>query len=146
MTFNLKRIVVTIGAAALSLSTIACHGQSPSGSGYVPTASTALSAAQSSAGFAGPEARDKKVKIVSSCGKHVHIVILGIVDCKFREKVYGDGVFNLKNDTKGIVVINPSSGTRATTFTILGAVVGSGSFIVTDTKKHSLWVWVRVTL
>jgi len=117
----------------------------PGSSSYVPTASTALSAPQSGSGFAAPDAK-RNVKIISSCGKHIHIVLLAIVDCKFKEDGYGDGTFTLKNDTKGIVLITPSSGTRATTFTILGAIVGSGSFVVTDTKGHSLRVRVRVSL
>jgi hypothetical protein len=146
MKFNLKRIGVAAGAAALSVSVAACHGQSPGSSSYVPTAPAGLSASQSNIGLTASDAKRKKVEIVSSCGKRVHIVLLGILDCKFDEKGYGDGTFTLKNDTKGIIVIAPSSGTRATTFTILGAVVGTGSFTVTDTKKHSLRVRVRVTL
>ena len=109
----------------------------------MPAASTAVSAPQP-AGFAAPD--KKKVKIVSSCGDRVRIVVLGILDCKFKEAGYGDGVFTLKNNTKGIIVITPMSGTKATTFTILGAVIGSGSFTVTDTKNHSLRVRVKVVL
>lgn len=147
MTSNFKRIAVAAGAAAFSLSMVACHGQSPGGSSYVPTASTSLSAPQLGTGLAAPDKKHEKVEIVSSCGKHVRIVLLGILDCKFREEGYGDGTFTLKNDTKGIIVITPSSGTRATTFTILGAVIGSGSFVVTDAKKkHSLRVRVKVIL
>ncbi len=146
MTFNLKRISITAGAAALSLSVVACHGQSPGGSGYVPPASTSFSAAQQSTGFATPDKKKEKIEIVSSCGKHVRIVLLGIIDCKFREENYGDGTFTLTNNTNGIVVISPSSGTRATTFTILGAVLGGGNFVVKDKKGHHLKVRVRVTL
>jgi hypothetical protein len=145
MTFNLKRIGVAAGAAALSLSTVACHGQSPGSSGYVPTASTSLSAPQPGTGLGAPDAK-RKIRIISSCGKHVRIVLLGILDCKFKEEGYGDGTFTLTNDTKGIVVITPSSGTRKTPFTILGAVLGSGYFVVRDTQKHHLKVRVRVVL
>ena len=90
--------------------------------------------------------RAGRAKIISSCGKHVHIVIAGIVDCKFREPGYGGGTFTLTNDTKGIVVISPSSGTKSTTFTILGALLGSGHFVVKDAKGRELRVTVKVTL
>jgi hypothetical protein len=141
----LKRIGIAAGVAAFSISMVACHGQSPGSSGYVPTGSPALSVPQAGAGLAAPDAKHK-IKIVSSCGKHVKIVLLGILDCKFKEQGYGDGTFTLKNDTKGIVVITPSSGTQDTTFTILGALVGSGHFQVKDTRGHSLRVSVRVAL
>jgi hypothetical protein len=144
MSFNLKGIGLAAAAAALSAGIVACHGQSPS-STYVPTGSAALSVPQAGAGLA-PDKQKKKVEIVSSCGNHVHIVLAGIVDCKFREQGYGDGTFTLTNDTKGIVIITPMSGTRATTFTILGALVGSGYFEVKDTNKHVLKVTVKVTL
>ena len=142
MRFNLKRIGFAAGAAALSLAMVACHGQSPGSSGYMPTNSSALSAPQAGSGLAAPDVR----KIISSCGKHVHIVLAGIVDCKFREPGYGDGTFTLTNDTKGIVVLSPSSGTKSTTFTILGALIGSGHFTVKDAKGRELRVTVKVTL
>lgn len=141
MRFNLQRIGFAAAAVAFSLTMVACHGQTPGSSSYIPTNATALSA-QSGSGVASPDVR----KIISSCGKHVHIVLLGIVDCKFREAGYGDGTFTLTNDTKGIVVISPSSGTKATTFTILGAVLGSGHFTVKDAKGRHLSVTVKVTL
>ncbi|HTA53944.1 MAG TPA: hypothetical protein VK755_04305 [Candidatus Acidoferrales bacterium] len=145
MRFNLKRSGLTAAAAALSASMVACHGQSP-GSTYMPTGPTALSIPQTGAALPAPNKKQKKVEIVSSCGQHVHIVIAGIVDCKFREQGYGDGTFTLTNDTKGIVIITPMSGTRATTFTILGALIGSGYFEVKDTRGHVLKVTVKVTL
>lgn len=146
MKFNLNRIGLAAAAAALSAGMAACHGQLP-GSTYVPAGSTALSVPQAGAGLAAPDKKKKKkVEIVSSCGNHVHIVIAGIVDCKFREQGYGNGTFTLTNDTKGIVVITPMSGTRATTFTILGALIGSGYFEVKDSNGHVLKVTVKVTL
>ncbi len=143
MPFNLNRIGLAAGALALSIAMVACHGQSPGSAGYIPTSSSALSAPQAGAGLNAPDA---KRKIVSTCGDHVHIVLLAIVDCKFRERGYGAGTFTLTNHTKGIVVISPSSGTKATTFTILGAILGSGNFVVKDTKNRELKVTVRVTL
>jgi len=141
MRFNLKRIGLAAGAIAFSLTMVACHGQSPGSSGYIPTNSSAFSAPQ-----ARLAALDEEREIISSCGKHVHIVLAGIVDCKFREPDYGDGTFTLTNDTKGIVVISPMSGTKSTTFTILGAVLGSGHFVVKDAKDRELRVTVKVTL
>jgi hypothetical protein len=143
MRFNLQRFGLAAGAAAFSLTMAACHGQSPGSAGYIPTGSSALSAPQAGLGSDSPDA---KRKIVSSCGDHIHIVLAAIVDCKFRERGYGGGTFTLENHTKGIVVISPSSGTKATTFTILGAVLGSGNFVVKDTKGRDLKVTVRVTL
>ncbi|HEX3368520.1 MAG TPA: hypothetical protein VHS56_03010 [Candidatus Cybelea sp.] len=143
MRFNLRRINLAAAAAALSLSIVACHGASPGGSSYVPAGSTALSAPQAGSGLAAPDA---KRTIVSSCGKHVRIVLLGFLNCKFRESGYGDGTFTLTNHTKGLVVISPSSGTRETTFNIAAALLGSGHFLVKDAKGRSLRVGVKVTL
>ena len=142
MRFNLKRIGFAAGTIAFSLTMVACHGQSPGSSSYIPTNPSGLSVPQAGSGLASPDVR----KIISSCGKHVHIVLAGIVDCKFREPGYGDGTFTLTNHTKGIVVISPSSGTRSTTFTILGAVLGSGYFVAKDTKGREMRVTVKVTL
>jgi hypothetical protein len=145
MRFNLKRTGFAAGAVALSLAMVACHGQSPGSSGYIPSNSTALSVPQAGAGLTAPDAK-RKIQIVSSCGKHVHIVLLGILDCRFRERGYGDGTFTLANDTKGVVVITPMSGSQSTKFTILGALLGSGHFVVKDAKGRQLKVTVKVTL
>ena len=141
MRSNLMRAGFSAVAVAFSLTLVACHGQMPGGPSYIPT-NSAVSTSQLGGGIAP----DTKRKIVSSCGQHVHIVLAGIVDCKFREAGYGDGTFTLTNDTKGIVVISPSSGTRSTTFTILGALLGSGHFTVKDAKGRELRVTVKVTL
>lgn len=145
MRFIFNRIGFAAGAIGLSLTMVACHGQSPGSSGYIPSNSTTLSVPQAGAGLAAPDAK-RKVEIVSSCGKHVHIVLLGIVDCRFREKGYGNGTLTITNDTQGIVVISPMSGTQSTKFTILGALVGSGHFTVKDSKGRQLKVKVKVTL
>jgi hypothetical protein len=145
MRFSFNRIGFAAGATALSLAMVACHGQSPGNASYIPSNSTTLSVPQAGAGLAAPDAKHK-VQIVSSCGKLVHIVLLGIVNCRFREKGYGDGTLTITNDTNGIVVISPMSGTQATKFTILGALVGSGHFTVKDSKGRQLKVRVKVTL
>lgn len=141
MRFNLKKIGFAAGAVAFSLSMVACHGQMPGGPSYIPTNSTAASAAL---GLDSPD--HSKRKIISSCGQHVHIVLAGLVNCKFREPGYKDGTFNITNDTQGIVIITPGSGNRATAFTILGAVLGNGYFEVKDAKGRQLRVTVKVTL
>jgi len=46
MTFNLRRIGVTAAAAALSLSIVACHGQSSGTPSYLPTGSSGISTQQ----------------------------------------------------------------------------------------------------
>jgi hypothetical protein len=140
---NLQRIGLAAGAIAFSLTMAACHGQMPGSSGYIPPSSSTSSTTEIGSGVAAP---DTKHRIISSCGKHVNIVLLGIVDCRFREPGYGDGTFTLPNHTNGIVVISPSSGTRSTKFTILGAVLGSGYFTVKGAKGRKLRVTVKVTL
>jgi len=111
-------------------------------------ASSAVAAPQSASGVT-PEniLSDKKVShpIISSCGEHVHIIVLGIVGCRFHEYGYGDGQFTIHNDTNGVIVIYPSSGNNKTTFSILGAVKGSGDFVVAS-KNQSLEVHVHVGL
>ena len=50
------------------------------------------------------------------------------------------------NHTKGLVGITPSKGTKDTTFTVTGLIVGKGYFLVRDSHKNTLKVKVRVTL
>lgn len=135
-------IRLVAAAAVLALGAVACHGGSPGGAGYVP-AGAAFSPSQANAG--GPVADRKKGDIDSTCGTKVHIVLLGFVDCKFDEKGYG-GLFRIFNKTKGIVTITPPSGTKATKFTIIGAVLGHGVFLVKDSRGNQLALKVRVTL
>jgi hypothetical protein len=84
------------------------------------------------------------VKIDSSCGDRVHIVLLGIVDCKFDEKNY-DGNFKVTVQTKGLISISPSHGTKDTKFTVTALLVGRGYFLVKGSKGVSLKVRVHVT-
>ena len=90
-------------------------------------------------------APDKKASIASTCGTKIHMVIGVFVDCKFKEKGYG-GNFTILNHTKGLVGITPSKGTKDTTFTVTGLLVGKGYFLVRDSHKNTLKVKVRVTL
>jgi hypothetical protein len=46
MRFNAKSIIIAGGVAALSLSIVGCHGQTASGSGYMPPSATVLPASQ----------------------------------------------------------------------------------------------------
>jgi hypothetical protein len=134
-----------IGAAAFSLGLVACHGASSGQSSYVPTSSDVVTP-QSGSGNAldniAPDKRKHAPAIVSTCGDRVHIVVLGIVGCKFREAGYA-GWFKIHNDTKGIIMITPKSGNSGTTFDIVGVAKGSGDFIVYS-KNQSLVVHVRV--
>lgn len=142
MRFNLRHLGIAAGAAIFSLGTIACHGQYPGGTGYVPTTATTLGASQSNGGI---EPFGKKGDIDSGCGHHMNIVIAGILNCRFREKGY-NGTFTIVNHEKGIVGVTPSSGTRATKFTVVGLVVGKGYFLVKDAKGDKYKVRVKVTL
>lgn len=135
-----RNVTFAVLAAALSLSVVACHGASPSGSSYVPAANSSVSqGADTSA--ASP---DSVGRISSTCGRRIRVIIAGIVDCHFHERGYGNGKFTIHDHTQGIVIINPLSGTRHTRFTVTGAVVGAGYFIVRDTHGHYLVVRVRV--
>jgi hypothetical protein len=124
---------ITGGAAFLSLLLTACSGQS-SNATYVPPATTTSSAVAL-----------KGDAIKSTCGKRIHIVIAGIIDCKFSEQGYG-GNFKVYNKTKGIILITPNHGTKDTVFTVIGLAIGRGSFLVKDHQGNELIIKVRVTL
>jgi hypothetical protein len=113
----------------------ACGGAPSGNQGYVPPSSAG-------AAFVLP---DKKESITSTCGKRIHILVAGFVDCKFKEKGYG-GNFKVTNAFKGLISISPDKGNKDTAFTVTGLVVGKGYFLVRDTHKNSLKVRVRVTL
>jgi hypothetical protein len=142
MRFYSKSFSIVAGVAILSLGTIACHSQYPGSSGYMPTATTALPASHASGGI---QPFGKKGQIDSGCGQHVHIVIAGILDCRFREKGYG-GTFTIVNHESGIVEVTPTSGTQATKFTIVGLVVGSGYILVKDKKGNQYKMRISVAL
>ena len=142
MTFIAKSFARVAVIAAISFAVAGCHGQAPGGTGYMPAGTAALPAA-SGEGAATIEF-DAKQKIKSTCGNRVRIVLLGFVDCKFHEKGFG-GTFKVYNHTKGLIGITPSSGTKATTFTITGLLVGKGSFLIKDQHGHHLRVRVHVT-
>jgi hypothetical protein len=142
VTFISKSFGLAAAIAILSLSMVACHGQSPSSAGYVPM--TPALSAQQGGGIVDPFG--KKARIESACGHRLRIVIAGILSCRFREKGYGNGTFTIVNHESGIIGVTPSSGTRATKFTILGLVAGSGYFLVKNTKGDRYKVRVSVTL
>jgi hypothetical protein len=132
------------GSVAFALGLAACHG-SPGGSApYLPGGSSGISS-QSHPG-AAPNTEERG-EIISSCGRHIRIMVAGIVNCRFREPGYGDNSpFTLHNHTQGLILISPSSGSSDTKFTITGVLVGSGFFIVKDNRGHHLTVFVRVRL
>lgn len=113
----------------------ACGGANSGYESYTPSAQV----------VSEQPARDAKSPIHSTCGTHIHIVVAGFVDCKFREKGYG-GNFSVLNHTKGLVSISPNKGTKDTTFTVTGVLAGRGYFLVRDRHKNELTVKVRVTL
>ncbi len=130
-------------AAALSIGMVACQGQSTTSPAYLPTGATGLSMPQTAGGL-GSESKESK--IVSSCGFRIHIIVAGIVGCKFHEKGYKNRLFTLENQTHGLVLISPSKGNRFKRFTIAGVAFGSGHFVVRDRIGNALKVVVRVTL
>jgi len=139
MRFNWKTFGVAAVAAALFPSVVACHGESPNGSAYTPTVTTALSRPS-----VGDFDKAAKHTIVSTCGDRVHIVLAGFKGCRFSEKGYR-GSFTIHDRTKGLVGTWPSSGTEDTTFTITGLVVGNGAFVIRSKRGDDLVVRIRVT-
>jgi hypothetical protein len=123
---------IIIGPAILSLGLAACGGGSPTSPAYVPVNNSSILA---------PNA---KVVIGSTCGDRVHIILLGVVTCKFNEKHYG-GNFKITVATKGLVSIDPMKGTKDTKFTVTGLILGKGYFLIRDDQKNTLKVRVRVT-
>lgn len=142
MSFNPKSLTIIAGIAALSLSVIGCNGQVPGNTGYVPTSTNAASLIDSGV---GADHHKKKIDIESNCGSVLRIVIAGLVNCKFHEKGY-NGSFTVANDTKGIVLVTPSSGPRTTPFTIVGLVLGTGKLVWSDSNGKKFNMRVRVTL
>jgi hypothetical protein len=130
-----------LALAVLALSAAGCQGGSPSSAQYTPT-STGAAPAIRTTGTVSPD-KKKKAKIISSCGDHIKIVILGIMECRFHESNY-NGKFNITNDTNGLIGISPNSGDKGTTFTITGLVLGSGYFLVEDKNGTKLKVYVKV--
>jgi hypothetical protein len=145
MTFNLKRIGVTAGAAALALSIVACHGQSAGTPSYLPTGSSGIATQQQLDRGIAP-AGEERGEMFSSCGHHVRIILAGIVTCRFHEVGDRDAAFTLKNNTQGLILISPMTGNRGTKFTITGLLLGTGSFTVSAGKGHHITVTVHVLL
>ena len=141
MKFNLKRIALAAGTAALSLSMAACHGQSPSSAGYIPT-STDVSVPQ--AGGAGDLAR-RGSPIISLCGNVIKIKLLGTVHCKFKENGY-NGIFKLFNHVPGLLDLKPLIGNDKTDFLLGGLALGNGFFLVKDLRHHTALIRVRIVL
>jgi len=143
MRFNLKPIALAAGTASLSLAMAACHGQSPTSSGYIPADSTAITAPPA----AGVEnqARGTKSPIISLCGDVIKIKLLGDVRCKFKEDGY-NGVFKLTNHIPGILELKPLIGDQTTSFLLGGLALGNGFFVVKDLRHNLKIVDVRIVL
>jgi hypothetical protein len=142
MNFKCRSFNWAVLAAFISLSVTACSRSSPSSSAYVPPGASNVSQGVG-AGAASP---NRVGRISSTCGRHIHILVAGLVDCRFHERGYGDGKFTIHDHTKGLIVITPLEGTRNTKFTITGVLVGRGFFVVRDTRGNYLVVRVRVTV
>ena len=141
MEFNRQLSRLVSGLAALTVILTACQG-SPSGS-TVPSGMSGIAAPQ--AGIL-PADRGDRGEIVDSCGNRIHIILAGIIKCRFHEQGYGLGTFQIHNHTNGLISISPTSGNKNTHFIITGLLIGSGYFTVTDTHGHVRPVTVKVTL
>jgi hypothetical protein len=142
VSFIPKSIIIAAGIAALSLSVIGCQGNPSGNTGYVPASAGAGLAISQPIG----DKHKKQPEITSNCSHRLHLVVAGLVDCKFREKGYKGGMFTVANDTKGLVLVTPSSGTQGTTFTIVGLVLGSGKLVWSDSNGNKYPIRVKVTL
>jgi hypothetical protein len=89
---------------------------------------------------------EERGEILSSCGRRIHVIVAGIVNCHFRLGGDRDATFTLIDHTHGLILISPTTGNRTTKFTITGVLVGSGYFIVRSDNDRRLRVRVRVTL
>jgi hypothetical protein len=129
------------GAACVAVlfGIVACQASPNTTQGFAPYGPYTTAAADGSAATLDNDA------IKSSCGDSIHIVVAGIVDCKFHERGY-DGMFTLHDHTNGLIAISPMKGDRTTKFTITGVLAGRGYFTVTDSHRDKLRVRVRVTL
>lgn len=136
---NPVRLVLAL--AVLALSAAGCQGGTPSSTQYMPT-STGAAPSSVTTGTFSPD-KKKKAKIISSCGQHIKIVLLGIMNCRFHESGYS-GNFTVTNDANGLIGISPNSGDKGTTFTITGLLLGSGYFLVQDSNGTKLKVFVKV--
>lgn len=146
MGFISKRLGFVAIAVSLLLGMVACHGQSPSSPGYLPTSTSGVSAPQS-VGDDGIGIGRLHDKIISLCGRRLDIIVAGVVRCKFLEKGYGDGRFLLHNHTKGLIFsLLPLTGTRKTKFLVTGIALGTGFFTVRDRHGNILKIRVRVHL
>lgn len=83
--------------------------------------------------------------IDSSCGNDISITLAGAIDCQFKQTGFS-GTFTVTNNLNGIATITPTSGTSATTFTVLGLITGGGNFVVHGGNKKTLTVKVSVGL
>ncbi len=139
---SILRLRLVTGMAALSLILAACHGGSSGTAPYVPAGGTSFQQAVDRGITPGEEHGE----LFSTCGHHIHIVLLGIVNCHFHERGDRSDRVTLKNNTQGLILISPMSGNGHTKFSITGLLVGSGHFTVYDGRKNSLVVTVKVTL
>jgi hypothetical protein len=137
---NPSRLVLAV--AILALTAAGCQGGGPSSATQLMPASTGAAQSVTTGGTFGSDMKQKP-QIISSCGKHIKIVLLGIMNCRFHEVKY-DGDFTITNHTNGLIGITPTSGDKTTTFTITGLILGSGYFLVQDTNKTKLKVFVKV--
>lgn len=134
-----RSFAIITATATLSLALAACQSQSPP-SAYVPTRGANVPAGRA----LSPGVPDGSGAIKSTCGDRIHIVLAGFVDCKFKEQHYG-GTFRVYNRTRGLVSVTPSEGTKTTTFTVTGLLLGRGAFLIKDQHGHHFIMHVRVT-
>jgi hypothetical protein len=97
---------------------------------------------------AEPEAMapDHSPPVQSSCGNHVRIVVLGVVDCRFTQMGNHGGTVTIDTShLMGLATVSPTSGTTKTDFLVTGVLSGQGYFIVA-TQTRKLRVVVSVSL
>ena len=89
---------------------------------------------------------DHNPPVESSCGNHVRIVVLGVVDCRFTQMGNHGGTVTIDTShLMGLATVSPTSGTTKTDFLVTGVLSGQGYFIVA-TQTRKLRVVVSVSL
>jgi hypothetical protein len=126
-------LATALGVAFL----VGCGGGSPSAVPGAPMAAPLSNAVGSP---------DHFPPVQSSCGNHVRIVVLGIVDCRFKQSGNHGGAVTIDTShLMGIATVSPTSGTTKTDFQVVGVASGQGYFIVaTQTRKLRVVVSVSI--
>ncbi|HEY5427142.1 MAG TPA: hypothetical protein VIJ77_11365 [Candidatus Tumulicola sp.] len=135
MTRNSRPVFMIAGLVALLSGLAACHGGTPSNTGYVPSAGSPLSGALPAGRASSP--------ITASCKTPMKVGIQKDKSCHFKELGY-KGTFDIVDQLNGIAAVRPKQGDDKTPFIVRGITPGNGTFDVKDSQGNVLHVSVVV--